>query len=176
MRTDRFLIGRVTGAHGIRGELKIKVLTDNPSRFDKMKTLRLYRGEGEHFAELSIISIRHMGDKGIVLALTEEIRDRDGAEEMAGAAVEVFADERYPLEEGEWWVDDLLGMTALDHSTGEELGCVSEVIPTGGNDLYVIRDKGGRDHYIPAVKEFIADVNLDRKEIRISLIEGLWEP
>lgn len=176
MRTDRYLIGRVAGAHGVRGELKIKALTDNPSRFDKMKTLRLYRGDGEPFAELSIVSVRHMPNKGMVLVMTEEIRDRDGAETLAGATVKVFADERYDLEEGSWWVDDLIGMTAIDQSTGGKLGRVAAVIPAGGNDLYVIRDESGADHYIPAVKEFIAEVNLDRKEIRISLIEGLWEP
>lgn len=176
MRTNRYIIGRIAGAHGIRGELRIKALTDNPSRFDGMKSLRLYRGDEEPFTELSIISVRHITSKGIVLALTEEIKDRDGAENLAGATVEVCAGERYPLEEGAWWIDDLVGLTAIDHSTGGELGTVRDVIQAGGNDIYVIRDGNGRDHYIPAVKEFIAGVDLDKKEMRISLIEGLWEP
>jgi RimM protein, required for 16S rRNA processing len=89
--------------------------------------------------------------------------------------VEIFPEERYPLEEGAFWVDDLIGMTVVDHSTGDVLGTVSEVFPAGENDLYVVRDEAGTDHFIPAVREFIAGVDLDRREMRISLIEGLWE-
>ncbi len=54
-------------------------------------------------------------------------------------------------------------------------GVLADVISQGENDLYVVKDEKGKDHYIPAVKEFIAGVDLDKGEIRISLIEGLWE-
>ena len=175
MRTNRYIIGRIVGAHGIRGELKIKTLTDNPSRFDEMRSLRLYRGE-DHLSDLSLRSVRHVPGKAIILALTEEIQDRDEAAALTGATVEVFAEERYPLGEEEWWVDDLIGLKAIDHDTDEELGVVADVIPAGPNDLYVIKDSSGADHYIPAVEEFIASVDLDAGQMRISLIDGLWEP
>ena len=159
----------------MRGELKIHAQTDNPARFADMDTLRLYGSDGMLRAELTLLSVRFLDSKGIVVAGTKEVTDRNGAEALVGATVEIFPEERYPLEEGAFWVDDLIGMTVVDHSTGDVLGTVSEVFPAGENDLYVVRDEAGTDHFIPAVREFIAGVDLDRREMRISLIEGLWE-
>ena len=159
----------------MRGELKIHAQTDNPARFADMDTLRLYGSDGTLRAELTLLSVRFLDSKGIVVAGTKEVTDRNGAEALVGATVEIFPEERYPLEEGAFWVDDLIGMTVVDHSTGDVLGTVSEVFPAGENDLYVVRDEAGTDHFIPAVREFIAGVDLDRREMRLSLIEGLWE-
>ncbi len=175
MRTNRVLIGRIVGAQGLRGELKIHALTDNPARFADMKNLRLYGSDGMLRAELTLLSVRFLDSKGIVVAGTKEVTDRNGAESLVGTTVEIFPGERYPLEEGAFWVDDLIGMTAVDHSTGDVLGTVSDAMPAGENDLYAVRDEKGADHFIPAVKEFIAGVDLEKREMRISLIEGLWD-
>ncbi len=159
----------------MRGELKIHALTDNPARFSDMEKLRLYGSDGTLRAELNLLSVRFLDSKGIVVAGTKEVTDRNGAEALVGTTVEISPEERYILEEGAYWVDDLIGLTVVDHSTGEVLGTVSDVMPAGENDLYTVRDEKGADHFIPAVKEFIAGVDLDRREIRISLIEGLWD-
>lgn len=175
MKPNRVLIGRIVGAQGLRGELKIHALTDNPARFFDMDTIRLYGSDGTLRSELTLLSVRFLDSKGIVVAGTKEVKDRSGAEALVGTTVEILPEERYPLEEGAFWVDDLLGMTAVDHSTGDVLGTVSDVFPAGENDLYVVRDETGTDHFIPAVREFIAGVDLEKREMRISLIEGLWE-
>jgi len=159
----------------LRGELKIHAQTDNPARFADMDTLRLYGSDGTLRAELTLLSVRFLDSKGIVVAGTKEVTDRNGAEALAGATVEILPEEWYPSEAGAISGEDLIGMTAVDPSTGDVLGTVSEVFPAGENDLYVVRDEAGTDHFIPAVREFIAGVDLDRREMRISLIEGLWE-
>lgn len=177
-RTDnapRVLIGRVVGAHGLRGELKIQALTDNPGRFEDMRTLKLYGEDGAFKVALTVESVRLSVNKAVAVVKCGEIKTRNDAEELIGATLEVLPEERYPLEEGAYWVDDLAGLKVLDNSTGDELGVLASVIPAGGNDIYVVKDSSGADHYIPAVKEFIAAVDLDKKEMRISLIEGLWE-
>jgi len=175
LKPNRVLIGRIVGAQGLRGELKIHALTDNPARFSDMDTIRLYGSDGTLRSELTLLSVRFLDSKGIVVAGTKEVKDRSGAEALVGTTVEILPEERYPLEEGAFWVDDLLGMTVVDHSTGDVLGTVSDVFPAGENDLYVVRDETGTDHFIPAVREFIAGVDLEKREMRISLIEGLWE-
>ncbi|HRV97451.1 MAG TPA: 16S rRNA processing protein RimM, partial [Aminobacteriaceae bacterium] len=71
--------------------------------------------------------------------------------------------------------EDLKGLSAVRHQDGASLGKLVDVATAGENDIYVIRDDSGNDHYIPAVKQFVAEVNLEKKEIRILLIEGLWE-
>ena len=177
-RTDnspRVLIGRVVGAHGLRGELKIHALTDNPGRFKDMETLKLYDEDGTFKVSLTVDSVRLSANNAVAVAKCGEVNNRNEAEELIGSTVEVLPEERYPLEEGAYWVDDLVGLKVLDSSTGDDLGILTSVIPAGGNDLYVVKDSTGIDHYIPAVKEFIAGVDLGKKEMRITLIEGLWE-
>lgn len=175
MRKNRVRIGRILGPHGIRGELKILALTDLPERFLSMEKMRVYTGEGAFRTELTLLSARRIEHKGLVLAQTEEITSRSEAEGFAGSFIEIEPEERYALDEGEFWVDDLLGMTAMNAESGETLGTVQDVASAGEQDLYVIRDENGKDHYIPAVKEFIKEVNLEKRQISIALMEGLWE-
>ncbi len=175
MRTNRVRIGRIVGVHGIRGEIKILALTDNPARFLDMRSLSVYRSDGTPQSELTIESVRLVENKGLIVARVKEISDRDSAEEAVGGYVEIPPGERYQLEEGAFWIDDLLEMAVLETGSDVPLGVLSDIISQGENDLYVVKDEKGKDHYIPAVKEFIAGVDLDKREIRISLIEGLWE-
>lgn len=175
LRTNRIQIGRIVGAQGIQGELKILALTDYPERFQSMDILRIFRKDGMLQAELTLVSVRFLDNKGLVVVETGEVKNRNDAEALIGGYVEVLPEERYLLEEGAFWIDDLLGMAVMDHSTDTPLGTLVDVLPAGENDLYIVRDENNDDHYIPAVKEFIVRVDLDKREIWISLIEGLWE-
>ena len=175
MRKNRVRIGRILGPQGIRGELKILALTDLPERFLSMEKMRLFTDEGSFRTELTLLSARRIEHKGLIVAETEEITSRSEAEGFAGSFIEIEPDERYSLGEGEFWIDDLLGMTAVNTESEETLGTVRDVAAAGEQDIYVIRDENGKDHYIPAVKEFVREVNLEKRQIRIALIEGLWE-
>ncbi len=163
MRTNRVRIGRIVGVHGIRGEIKILALTDNPARFLDMRSLSVYRSDGTPQSELTIESVRLVENKGLIVARVKEISDRDSAEEAVGGYVEIPPGERYQLEEGAFWIDDLLGMAVLETGSDMPLG-VSDVMPAGENDLYAVRDEKGVDHFIPAVKEFIAGVDLEKEK------------
>ena len=172
---NRVRVGRVIGTHGLRGSLKVVPLTDFPERFLSMEKMSLYNADGQLLRELSILSARYTEHKGILVIQTEEIRRIEEAEPFIGTFIEILPEERYALGEGEFWIDDLKGLTAVRHEDGAFLGTLTDVAPGGENDLYVIRDENGKDHFIPAVKQFIGEVNLEKREIRILLIEGLWE-
>ena len=175
MRTNRVRIGRILGPQGVRGELKILALTDLPERFLSMEKMRVFTGEGVFRKEFTLVSARRIEHKGLIVAETEEVLSRSEAEEYAGCFIEIDPEERYDLDEGEFWIDDLLGMAVLNAESGKILGTVRDVASAGEQDIYVIRDENGKDHYIPAVKEFIREVNLENRQIRIALMEGLWE-
>ena len=175
MRKNRVRIGRILGPQGVRGELKILALTDLPERFFSMEKMRVFTDEGVFRTELTLLSARRVEHKGLIVAETEEISSRPEAEGFAGDFIEIEPEERYALDEGEFWIDDLLGMTAVNADSGETLGTVRDVASAGEQDIYVIRDENGKDHYIPAVKEFIREVNLEKRQISIALMEGLWE-
>lgn len=175
MRKNRVRIGRILGPQGVRGELKILALTDLPERFLSMEKMRVFTGEGVFRTELTLLSARRVEHKGLIVAETEEISSRSEAEGLVGNFIEIEPEERYALDEGEFWIDDLLGMTAVNAESEETLGTVRDVASAGEQDIYVIRDENGKDHYIPAVKEFIREVNLEKRQISIALMEGLWE-
>lgn len=175
MRKNRVRIGRILGPQGVRGELKILALTDLPERFLSMEKMRVFSDEGVFRRELTLLSARRVEHKGLIVAETEEISSRSEAEGLVGNYIEIEPEERYPLEEGEFWIDDLIGMAAVNGESGETLGTLRDVVSAGEQDIYIIRDENGKDHYIPAVKEFITEVNLEKRKISIALMEGLWE-
>ena len=140
-----------------------------------MKSMSLYTIDGKLLRELTPLSARYLEHKKLLVIQTEELRRIEDAELLSGAFIEIPPEERYPLGEEEFWIADLEGLEAVRHEDDVPLGTLVDVVAAGENDVYVIRDEAGKDHYIPAVKQFIAEVNLEKREIRITLIEGLWE-
>jgi 16S rRNA processing protein RimM len=103
------------------------------------------------------------------------IFDRDKAESMKGLFVRVPAEERVTLPEGRFWIDDIIGLSVEDEENGENLGVVVEIFPTGGSDIYVVKTPEGSTKMLPAVKEIVRLVDLDRRVITVTLPEGLWD-
>ncbi|GHV36800.1 ribosome maturation factor RimM [Synergistales bacterium] len=170
---ERILIGRVSSAHGIRGEIRVTPLTDFPERFQDMKTIDLY-AEEHALSPLHVLHVSRMrfDGKGDII-LESDIKDRTSAEKLSGFLIFVDKEERVSLPDGHFWVDDLLGLTVVAKS-GEKLGVVDDYLSSGGNELYVVKDNAGKFHYIPAVGEFIKNIDIASSTITVSLIDGLW--
>ncbi|MBP5212360.1 MAG: 16S rRNA processing protein RimM [Pyramidobacter sp.] len=169
----RVVVGQVAGTHGIRGEIRIRPLTDYPERFFEMETLRLYR-RGEPAGSWNVRGMRELEGRGMFLASLEGVDDMDAAEQLRGCTIEIDPAERVQLPENEFWISDLAGLDALDES-GTRLGVVKDVVDSGASQLLVITDDNGRDHYIPAVPEFFRSADLQSRTVTIRLIDGLWE-
>lgn len=174
-RSEMIAIGRICGGHGLDGELRIQPLTDFPERFVGMERLRLFRADGSEWRVLHPTRFRFLEGKGLLLAMTEEITDRTAADLLKGALVKVPPEERVALPEGQYWIDDLLGLAVRDEATGEELGVIEEVLPTGSNDCYMIRTPGGRLKPLPAIRDVVRKVDLESRTMSVSLMEGLWD-
>jgi len=164
-------IGYISAAHGVKGEVRIVPLTDFPERFDQMDVLNLYL-DGKLLRNLKVLLVRKHEGKG-ELIIESDIQNRDEAELLVGASVLIDPDERVLLPEGSYWIDDLIGLQVVDKN-GEVLGVVENLLSTGGKEVYEIKDGNGRLHYIPAVDDFIKDIDLPAGKIRVELIEGLW--
>lgn len=168
-------VGRIVGAHGIKGELRLFPLTDFPDRFKDMDYLDVYRPNGSFWCRLTINSIREHVGKGQFIVGVDEIVDRDAAESLRGGLVMVRPQERVELPEGFYWIDDLLGLTVVDYDTGNNLGTLVEIMPTGSNDVYVIETEKGKRHMLPAISEVIKEINIENGFVKVHLLEGLWE-
>lgn len=171
MHEERFIaIGRIRGAHGVKGALKIEPYNPDSPLFKKGQQVYIDQKEGMTPAIFTFIADRSKG----LRAEFDIITDRDEANAVIGKEIFVKRKDFKPLAKGEHYVVDLIGLSVLDESGEELYGTLKEVMETGANDCYVVK-KGKRELLIPATKEVILSVDLTAKEIRVKLPEGLLE-
>jgi len=164
------LVGRVAGAHGIRGELKVKSETDFPERLTRVGSRRLVTARGE---EQSVKLLGGRPHQGSYLVRLEGITDRNQAEALLGAQLFVPLAERPHLEAGEFLVSDLVGLEVRRLDTGLTIGTISDVINTGAQDLLVVQTEG-QDILIPFVQALVPEVHADW--VGVVPLLGLLEP
>lgn len=160
-RPSHITIGKVVGPHGILGGLKIAPTTDFVERFEPGKTIYL---NGEP------VTIKRLGfHKTQIRIETNEVTDRNRAEELKWAEVTVPADEMPELAEGEFYTADLIGLEVQDQS-GKKLGRVDSIFASPAHDILVIGKA-----MVPAVKEFVKEIDFDRKVVVVTPIQGMFE-
>jgi 16S rRNA processing protein RimM len=165
------LLGRVLRPHGIRGELRLEVLTAYPERIVRGK--RLYIGpdpQNPESATVYTVTKSRKHQHFLILQL-DEISDRNEAELMRDLYVMVPPEEAVPLEEGEFYLYQLIGLTV--HTDDDELlGELTEVIETGANDVYIVQGPRG-EVLLPAIDECILDIDFDNQTMTVHLLDGL---
>lgn len=148
-------------------------LTDYPERFYDMKRLVLEK-EGRLSQTLKVTSITPYEGKGKFFLKADGIADMETAEKFKGWTVTVSKDERVPLPENEYWIDDIIGLTVVEYGSGRELGTVEEVMATGSNDVYLVRTLDGKLEPIPAIPSAVRSVDVAGGTISVTIPEGLW--
>ncbi|MEL4105756.1 ribosome maturation factor RimM [Oscillospiraceae bacterium WX1] len=154
--------GKVTGTHGIRGEVKIQPWANTPAFLAAFKTLYL---DG---APVAVISARV--HKGSLIVLFGGVETIDDAVRLKNKTVYIKRDDA-SLPPGEHFIADLIGLDAFDDDTGEKLGRVTDVLTLTPHNVYVIT--GTREILIPAVPDFVRRVDLDAGIITFHRIEGM---
>ena len=163
MDTKQFLEGgRIINTHGIKGEVKIESWCDSPEVLAGIKTLYL---DG---APRKVRSPRV--HKNCVIAYLEGVNNVDEAMLLKGKVVHINRKD-IKLPKGQVFMVDLIGLKVLDDETGKELGTLTEVLSPSIQKIYVV--KGEREIMIPAVDEFIREINVEGGYVRVKLIEGL---
>jgi 16S rRNA processing protein RimM len=159
------VIARVLGPHGVRGELKCAVITDMPQRFATTRTVYL----GPAHQPFRVQCARVQGQR--VLLRLEGITTRDQAERWRNALVEVPRAERAALPKDTYYWQDVIGLSVVTEE-GERLGAVREILRTGANDVYVVGTDTG-ELLLPAIKDVIRRIDLERGEMVVHLLEGM---
>ena len=163
-----FEIGVISNTHGIKGVLKVFPTTDFPERFKLLKEVFVeIRGKMEKFI------VESTGfHKQFVLLKLKGIEDMTLAEMYKTGRILISEEDAIPLEEDEYYTRDLYDMDVYTDE-GEYLGKISEVFPTGANDVYVISKEGTPDLLIPAIKDCILNVDVKGKKMDVKLLKGL---
>ncbi len=162
------LVGEIIGVFGVRGELKERPLSDFAERFAVGATLYL----GDAHTPHTITSARLR--PGIHILALSGITSANDAERLRGKALAVPAADLSPLAPDQFYQHDVVGLR-VERINGERLGVVVDILEAGSTDLYVVRADDGAEHLLPAVKEFIKQVDLTAGVMRVEPIPGLFD-
>ncbi len=164
MEEGRIAIGKVGGPHGIHGEMRVIPLTDFADRFDTLEQVMV----GEEL--LHVESVKY--HKQFVLMKFREYPEREQAMRLTNRMMTVDRSEAAPLDEGEYYTFDIIGLRVEDPS-GQELGTVTQVLRTGSNDVYAVRTPEGKELLIPALKRVVKEIDISGGRMVVELMEEL---
>lgn len=160
--------GKIINTHGCRGGLKIEPWCNSAEDFTALK--RLYIQRKNEFIEYTVT--RASVFKQFVVLDVAEIDDMETALSLKN--VTVYADrDDFELEDGEFFLTDIIGLDVIDSESGKVYGRVSDIINRGASDIYVVETPVG-ERMIPAVDEFIVEIDINCG-VKVRTIEGLLD-
>lgn len=170
---DYIIIGKIIGAHGIRGEVKVYPLTDDAHRFIKLKECFFCR---EDLSDLKPVSVKTSRlDRGNVLIHFNGVDDRDRAQEIHGTFIAVSRENAVPLKKDSYYIADLIGLNVIDDEKGD-LGKVCDCYETGANYILEIKRQGKKKNLLlPFLKIYCYVVNPEEGYIKCVMPKGLYE-
>lgn len=161
---ERYLeTGKIVNTHGIAGEVKILPWADSPDFLLHFDTLYI---DGQ---PVKIRSARV--HKNCVLARLEGVDDMNAAMRLKDKVV-CMDREDVDLEDGAFFLADIMDLEVRDADTGAVLGRIADILTPPASNVYVVKG-GDREHMIPAVPEFVVETNVDEGYLRVRLIEGM---
>ena len=163
---DEFMIvGQISKPHGVKGEVKILPLTDDVKRFRKLKYVII------DDKEVKIVWCKLQVDRAILKL--EGIEDMNAAERLKTKYVKIRREDAVKLSRDSYFIMDLIGCTVVD-TEDKKLGKIVEVIKTGSNDVYWVKDENKKEILIPAIGDIVLDVNIAEKKVTIKPL-GVWQ-
>ena len=170
-------IGKIVAAQGMKGEVRVYPESDFPERFLAPGTRWLQRSQSTPPEPIELVRGRYLDGKGLYVVQFAGVTDRDQAEALRDGQLFVPEGDRPPLEEGEFHILDLIGLTVFDQATQTLIGTVSSIIQAGNTLLEVQRDAAEATKQpavlIPFVEAIVPLVDLQQRRIEITPPPGL---
>ncbi len=161
-------IGEIVNVHGLRGEVKVVPWCDDPAFFCTFETLYL----GAAHRPVTVTGAR-LQKQNVLLSLAG-VESIEAAEKLRGEVLYMDRDE-VELEEGVYFIQDLIGLDVLDADTGKLYGTLTDVLQTGANDVYEVKDAEGKAIYLPAIPDVIVETDIEGGRMQIRPLEGLLD-
>ncbi|MBA2392540.1 MAG: 16S rRNA processing protein RimM [Ktedonobacteraceae bacterium] len=168
--TEWATIGKIVAPFGLRGQMKVTSLTDIPDRFAHLEEVYL----GSEYKSYTIKEVRpYKGN--MVLLKVAGVANATAAEALRNQDVFIPAEQLAKLPPDFYYQHDILGLSVEKVDGGQVVGTIVDIMPTGGNDVYIIKASDGKQYLIPAVKSIIKQVDLIRRVMYIEPIGGMLD-
>ena len=163
-------VGVISSTHGVKGEVKVFPTTDDSARFKQLKKVILDTGREQ--MDLEIVGVKFF--KNMVILKFKGYDSIDEIEKYKGKDLLITRDLAVKLGPDENFIIDLIGLLVVKDD-GEELGTLTDVIKTGANDVYEVKMTDGREVLLPAIKECVLNVDLEKKVVTVHMMDGLLD-
>lgn len=168
MNEDFIIIGKIVSTQGNKGEVKVIPLTDSIDRFDKLTDVFIREGNIEKLLKINNLKTK----KNAVILKFEDIDNIEKAKILVPSFLKVKRSNAVKLPKDTYFIFDIIGLEVYTNQN-ELLGKVDNIISTGSNDVYVVKNKNKKEILIPAIREIIKNIDVKKKRITINMVDGL---
>lgn len=161
-------IGQIVNTFGIKGYVKVVPYVDDIERYNELK--KVYVKTKNEIKEYEVEDVKYQ--KSMVLLKLKGVERVEEAEKLRNSFLEVDRENAIELEEGEYFIADLIGIPVITEE-GKELGKLEDIYNRGSSDIYVVKDELGKQILLPAIEEVIKEINIEDNKIVVHIIEGL---
>jgi len=168
LNKEFIIIGKVVSTQGNKGEVNVLPLTDSIDRFKNLDNVFLRSKKSQTILNVEKIRKR----KDTVILKLKDIENIEEAKMIVDSFLEVERKNAVKLPKETYFIFEIIGFEVYDENN-IFLGKVENVISTGSNDVYVVKSKDKEELFIPAIREVVKNVNLEKKRITIKMVDGL---
>lgn len=163
-------VGVVTTTHGVRGEVKVFPTTDDMHRFESLKNVILDLGKEQRSLEIEQVKFF----KNMVILKFKGLDNMNDVEAFRQKDLLITREQAVKLGPDENFIADLIGLSVVTDE-GTILGTLEDVLQTGANDVYCVKTGEGKELLLPAIKECVLNVDLEKQEILVHILDGLLD-
>ena len=167
---DTILIGEVVAPFGIRGQIKVKSYTDHVEHLRRRIRVVYLGPKRQEYVLKGVIEHK----PGLLVLSLGGVTTREEAEGLRGQEVSILDRDAAPLEEGEYFIHQLYGLSVVTEE-GAEIGKVREVLETGANEVLIVTRPNQPDGLIPMIRDVVQELDIANGRVVVRLLEGLLD-
>ena len=161
-------VGQIVNTHGLKGHLKVVPFTDDINRFKSLKTVFIdFKNE---LMEYKIQEVKFI--KNLVRLKLEGLDNINDAEKFKGCYLKINRKDAKKLDENTYFIADLIVLDVYDLEN-HKIGILSDIFPTGSNDVYVVKQEDGKQVLLPAISKVIKEINIKQGKIVVDISQGV---
>ncbi len=168
MKKQYLEIGKIVSIHGLNGICKVQPWCDDAAFLCEFETL--YRGKLHTPMQVESAKVQ----KNMALVKFEGVDTPEQAEALRGTVLYMNRED-VELEDGSYFIQDLIGMAVVDADNGNEYGKLTDVLQTGANDVYTVKTADGKELLVPVIPDVVLNVDPDAEKITIRPLKGLFD-